>query len=467
MSGTAAPTGSGRRTRAGAARRLSPTVLLAVLLPLLTVGALALVRPEPPAAVDRPSRAVPVEQADLVCPAGLGADPELAVGPAGELAEGTAGVDGGDRDTTDVELDSDTVTSLDDREDPTFVRARGAVAAQLLASRFETRGLAATECPLPRPTYYFTGAGADADHASVLELANPDTGPAVADVTVLGRRGPIDVPRLRGLTVQGGQTLEVDLARAVPTRSELALEVVVSRGRLGATVRDEIPALGARTATRDWLPAGGEPATEQLLLGVAEGAGRDTLTLANHGEDEVRAEVRVVTTDASFVPEGLEEVPVAPGAVASVPLAREVRDQIADGAVGVAVSSTGPVTAGLSSVVDSDLSHAPAVDRVGAPMTALVPPGEARLVLAGAGGTGAATIRAYGGGRLLDERRIELTEGSGGTLDLPGDTSLVEVTPRRTSVAASVVSTGTGATVVPLRELVRTALVPDVRPGLP
>ena len=97
------------------------------------------------------------------------------------------------------------MTTLPDRADATFVRARGAVSAQLLAARFQPDGLAATECALPRPDYWFTGVGADADHASVLQLANPDTGPAVADVTVLGRTGPIDVPELRGLTVQGGR----------------------------------------------------------------------------------------------------------------------------------------------------------------------------------------------------------------------------------------------------------------------
>lgn len=465
MSGTAdrAP-GSGRRSRTR--RALSPTLLLAVLLPLLTVGGLALVQPEELTTPARPAEAVPVEQADLVCPAGISPAPELAVGPAGELAAGTAVVDD-DGDTEEIELRSDAVTSLTDRDGPTFVRVAGEVSAQLLASRFQTRGLAATECPLPQPTYHFAGVGADANHRSVLVLSNPDSGPAVADVTVLGRGGPVDVPELRGLTVQGGQTVEVDLGQAVPTRSELGLEVVVSRGRLGASVEDEIPALGTRRVTREWLPATSRPATGQLLLGLVDGDGRDTLALANPGADEVRAEVRVVTEDAAFVPEGLEEITVAPGTVESVRVTSQLRDQIADGAVGVEVSSTGPLTAGLASLVDGDLVHAPVVDRVGAPMTALVPPGDASLVLAAAEGAGVALVDAYDGGRRLARERVELTQGSGGTVELPEDTSLARVTPRRTSVAASVVATGRGATVVPLRALVRTTSVPDVRPGLP
>ena len=457
--------GTGRRTAAG--RRISPTGVLAVALPLLTVGALALVQPDVTQTSARPADAVPVEQADLVCPPAIGDRPGLAVAPAGTLDGGSATVDSGDGEPTDVDLSSDAVTTLPDREDATFVRARGEVSAQLLAARFQPDGLAATECALPRPDYRFTGVGADANHASVLQLANPDTGPAVADVTVLGRTGPIDVPELRGLTVQGGQTVEVDLAQAVPTREELALEVAVSRGRLGATVADSIPPLGTRRLTRDWLPASGEPVTEQLLLGLVGGEGDDTLDLANPGDDEVRVEVRIVTDDASFVPEGLDEVTVGPESVESVSLSEQLRSQVAEGALGVELRSTGPVTAGLASVVEGDRVLTPVVGRAEQPVTALVPPGESSLVLADAAGAGVATVAAYDDGELLAEERVELTEGSGGRVELPERTSLVRVTPRRTSVAASLVTTGDGATVLPLQELVRTSLVPHVRPGLP
>jgi len=455
---------SGRRTAAG--RRVSPTGVLALLLPLLVVGALALVQPDPVRTTEQAAEAVPVDEADLVCPPAMGPGAATAVAPAGDLngGEATAGTRGREEG---VDLASDTVTTLPDTRTATFVRASGRVSSQLLAARFQPKGLSATDCVLPRPTYWFTGLGADADHASVLQLSNPDAGPAVADVTVLGRTGVIDVPELRGLTVQGGRTVEVDLAQEVPTREELALEVVVSRGRLGASVADSIPPLGSRRLTRDWLPDSGEPATEQLLLGLVEGEGTDTLNLANPGDDEVRTEIRFVTADASFVPEGLDDVAVAPGAVESVPLTQQLRSQVESGVLGIELRSSGPVTAGLASVVDGDRVLAPVADRVSEPITSLVPPADSTLVLAGAEGAGVATVAAYDRGKLLTEKRVELTEGSGGRVDLPRRTTLVRVTPRRTAVAASLVSTGDGATVLPLQQLVRTALVPDVRPGLP
>jgi hypothetical protein len=79
-----------------------------------------------------------------------------------------------------------------------------------------------------------------------------------------------------------------------------------------------------------------------------------------------------------------------------------------------------------------------------------------------------AEVAAYdAGGKRLRQEKVELTDGSGAVVDLPRGTALVRVTPRRTEVAASVVVKGDGATVVPLRPLVRFGLVPDVRPGLP
>jgi hypothetical protein len=89
-------------------------------------------------------------------------------------------------------------------------------------------------------------------------------------------------------------------------------------------------------------------------------------------------------------------------------------------------------------------------------------------VLGRAGGSGVAGVAAYDAdGKRLDQQKVELSDGSGGVVDLPRGSALVKVTPQRTDVAAAVVVKGDGATVVPLQALVRYGLVPDVRPGLP
>jgi hypothetical protein len=462
--------GSGRRS--AAARRISPTAVLAVLLPVLTVGALSLVRPAEVTTPSRPAEQVAPTRVDLVCPEG----PEgsrLAFTGGSETEDGAVAVTEGAADASQIELDRDAVSELDDAG-PTWVRGSGPVAAELIGFRYAEQGLATTPCVPPRPEYWFTGVGAGAEHVSTLELTNPDLGPAVADVTVWGGTGPIDVPGLRGISLPGGETEQIDLGSVVPRRGELLLHVVVSRGRLGATLVDEIPALGARPATTGWLPASPEPATETLLLGLATGEDADdTLVIGNPGDSEVRAELRVVTPDAAFVPEGLEEVRIDPESTETITLTETLRTQIEEGALGLLVTSTEPVTATLRSVLDEDLVHAPVTAGAAEPVTALVPPGVARLVLARAGGAGVAIVASYDeAGELLEEERFELTDGSGGALDLPDGTRLVRVTPRRTEVTAAVVvraeERGTGGTtVVPLEQLVRYALIPDVRPGLP
>ena len=451
--------------RSAVRRSLSPTAVLAVLLPLLTVGALFGVQPQRLATPETEPEQVSPSRVDLVCPSGPDGS-EMAFAAAGRAEGEVSSSSPGDADPSPLSLVADAVETLA-RPDATFVRGNGEIAAELIGARIAEDQLAAAECIVPRPEYWLTGIGAGADHATSLELSNPDQGPAVADITVWGRTGQLDVPTLRGVTVPGGESQVLDLAQLLPRRSELAIHVVVSRGRLGASALDEIPPLGNRPASAGWLPPVAEPATDQLLLGLVGGEGTDTLVLSNPGLDEARVEVRVVTEDASFVPQGQEEIRVSPESVETVTLTETLRRQVGEGALGLQVTSTAPVTAALRSVIDEDLVHAPTVTGTQSPVTALVPPGDARLVLARAGGAGLAVVSAYRDGELLEEKRVELTDGSGGIVDLPEGTDLVRVTPKRTDVAAGVVVTGPGgATVVPLRELVRYALIPDVRPGL-
>ena len=146
----------------------------------------------------------------------------------------------------------------------------------------------------------------------MLELVNPDPGPAVADITLIGPRGPVDAPSLRGITVPGGRSLRLDLAREIPMRGELAAHVVVSRGRLGVYAADSFDELGRGEAGVDWLAAQ-QPGEDLLLLGLPAGTGTRALVLANDGDDEVRAVVRVVTKDSAFRPQGLDDVRVPPG----------------------------------------------------------------------------------------------------------------------------------------------------------
>ncbi|QIG44038.1 hypothetical protein G5V58_15750 [Nocardioides anomalus] len=452
-------------------RRFGVDVVLAVVLPVACALALFVVRPDR----GQPGTGEPVATAlstsSLVCPSaltGTGTDATgvSVSGSADEAADGEVTVGLG-QTSAPLRVRSGRVSAAEPGAGAAVVTGTGALAPGLVAGRSQSAPLAAVDCAPPVADQWFTGAGAEPTHDSVLELTNPNTGPAIADVTVRGPSGVVDVPALRGVSVPGSTTVQLDMGQVLPRRGELALEVHTTRGRLAVHVVDAVDDLGG-AASRDWLPAQAEPSSENLVLGLVPGAGERTLVLANPGADEVRAELQVVTATSVFTPTGAETIRVAPGTTESVTLDDVLAQSAQDGALGVLVSSNGPVTTGLRQVVDGDLSLLAAGAAVDAPTAAVVPAGPKRLLLAGATGTGTATVTAYDAkGKALAEQAVDLAVQAGGDVELPDATALVGVVPEGAAVHAAVLLTGGGTAVVPLRELVLTGLVPDVRPGVP
>ena len=465
--------GGGRRS---AQRRsgLNLTIVLAVVLPLASLGALLLVRPSEPSDATRPPASTPLTAATLVCPSALRDAPEVALSTVADGVDGTVTVGLGD-DPREVPVAAGKVSTHDD---PDAVAVTGAddTAPGLVASRSGGAQAAVVACRPPAAAQWFTGVGAGPSHDSVLELTNPDAGTAVADVTLYGRDGVVDAPRLRGVSVPGGKSVQLDLGSIVPRPDELALEVVTARGRLGASVLDKVDRVGSAPLTQDWLPAQLEPATHNLLLGIAPGGGRRTLAVANPGPDEVRVQVKVVDTESVFAPEGLDEVRVPPQGVVSVPVTAVVDDAVGKGALGIDVTATGPVTATLRSVVDGDVSHAVAGTAYSTATTGLLPevpakgPRKAdRKVVLTASTSGTVTVLATDAdGKQLRSTEVEVEPGRGIEVSVPPGARRVTVTPSRTTVIAAVLtSSSDGASVLPLTAPLTSGLVPDVRPGLP
>ena len=178
--------------------------------------------------------------------------------------------------------------------------------------------------------------------------------------------------------------------------------------------------------------------------------------------------IEVVTPTAVFAPAGVEPVRVAPGSTESVSLDDVLADATAQGATGLRVTASAPVTAGLRQVVGDDLSLLAPAPAVSTTTAAVVPAGTSRLLLGDPAAAGTATVTSYDArGRSLGEQPVELTPDAGADVALPEGTALVTLTPQGTSVRAALITTGTGVSVVALRELVTTGRVPDVRPGVP
>lgn len=460
---------SSRRGAGGAVRRLGVEGGLAIALILLCALGLVLVHVGAGAGEDTGGdapRESALPQAALVCPGAQAGAGRILIGTdsgaAGAVRVGYS--DAGES----VDVAADALTEGPGGPEPFVVAAEGDLAPGLLAGRSTTGPVAATPCLPTLAEQWFTGVGAGATWSATLELVNPNPGPAVADVTVLSETGPVEVPALRGLTVEGRSSLRVPLGEAVPRADQLALHVQTIRGRLGMSIRNAFAEVGGGVDTEDWLPAQVEPATENLILGLAPGSGERRLVVANPGTDEVRAELRVVTPDSTFVPAGVEPVSVPPESSIQVHLQDVLQSEAAEGALGVQLTSSAPLTATLRQLAGEDLAFAVPVPQITARTAAVVPDGgQARLLLGGAADDASVAYVVRGlEGRELTRGTVELTPGTAREIRLPQGARRIAVqTDGATVRGALMVSGADGATVLPLHELVRTALLPHVEPG--
>jgi hypothetical protein len=454
--------------------RLDAVSVLALVIPLVTVGVLTLVQQPPVHDHSRSPSLTELTSATVVCPAPRPSEPfgwvASASGASGEVTVGT-----GDARRT-VPLSAGSVTPVHGIG-PAVVRGDDALAPGLLGLRFGTSPLTAQACSAPSSEQWFAGIGAGPPHDSVIELVNPDSGPADVDVTLYGSRA-FTRRQLHGITIPAHRTVRLDLGRIAPKRHVLSAQVQVTRGRLAVHVLDSRTDLLTHKVAREWLPSQTAPAFDLQLLGLPTGPGRRTLQVANPGDDVARVEVKIVTGDTTFSPEGLDTITVRPGSTRSVSLSKVLAKALGDGAVGIQVTADVPVVASVlteqegdqaMTVPDEDLRTEAATLL---PVTPGKPAGRSGIPVAAtlylsADSAGAATITAYdASGDALPDQRVGLQQGHTETVKLPDRTAYIHVEPERTVIRAAVVLSGDGASVIPLPELLTKGLVPHIRPGV-
>lgn len=459
-------------TRRRRTPRLDLVTVLAVVLPLVTLGSLALVHTESVRDTTRPPSLTRLTASTVVCPSAQKGSREAFVSTASS-ASGSLTVlsDDGSRS---VPVSPHALSPLKGTG-AQVVKGAEDLAPGLLGLRSGTAPLNALDCTVPTADQWFTGIGARADHDSVMELTNPDGGPAVVAIDLFGDH-EFSSKRLRGLTIPGHRTVSLDLGAVIPRRTAISAHVTVTRGRLGVAVLDSRTDLVAHKTYSEWLPRQLEPATENDLLGLPAGHGTRFLQLANPGQDVVRAEIQVITSDTRFTPKGLEPVSVAPGTTASVTLTKALAQALGDGAVGVAVTADGPITASLLTQLASDRALTVPDPTITHEAATLLPtlPGKGKkhtgattaTLHVAADAAGAARVTAYdASGAKLTSRTVGLEQGRVAEVTLPRGTAFLDVVPQRTTIRASVLVAGDGATVVPLHELLTQGLVPQIWPG--
>jgi hypothetical protein len=460
----------GRRAEDGK-RRIDIVVALAVALPAVVGLGLAAVGARHDAATEVvPPVSTDLTSATLACPppAGKGSGP-VVVARSPQTAGGPVAVQqaGGKGQLVkhapaQVPVSPDRPASLGA---PTslVLDASGAAAPGLVAGRREVA--AAAPCTTPAYDEWYVGLGASAANDTVFTLTNPDAGQAVVDTTLIGLSGPLPADRLRGLVVPGHTTMTVDLARTAPSRATFAAHVVVSRGRVGISAQHRYDRLGGAPVVTDFVPPQAGPDTSNLLLGASVKS--RSLYLANPGDNEVQATVRVLGPESVFTPTGSKSYAVPAQSVRRVDLGKAVSSSAAKGMIGLVVESDEPLLATTRGMANGDLSIVGASPLVTGPTAAIVPDADTKLLLGGATRTGVVnvTVTDAKGKVLMAHKSIDIGAQRGASLALPRGAAVVTLDPRNTFVSASLLAIARNASsVVPIRDTVVHAEVPAVHP---
>lgn len=462
----------GRRVADSSTKRagFSPLLAVGLVAVLVSVGALALQKPanDPSDVADDAAATRALTRLDLLCPAGVAGGPQLLLG-SGASGKGSGEVSVRAADAgkaSQVDLAPGDATSVAAPGKPVMVTGTGALAPGLFGARFGGADRpAAGECATPTGERWFVGVGAGGVHHSQLVLANPDTGPAVADVSLWSPTGELIDVSSRGLTIPGQSSSVLDLDELSPNRDELAVRVTVSRGRVAASMSDSYTPRDGQQVD-DWLPATAAPAEELVMPGLPRTMTEPTLVLANSGADEGRVSLEIVGKNSTFAPSDVDEIRVPAGQSVTTELPASLVKQLAKEDTALKLTSTVPVVGSLRAVVAGDLVHVPAVQPAAGRSAAAVPGGPDSVVVLAAGPS-AGRVKVSFPGSDAKPTAVRLLPGTTVSVPVPKGARAAVVRGKREYVGAVRTVNGKGASLLPLRPLLLDQLIPAVRPDWP
>ncbi|QIX25944.1 hypothetical protein ncot_04515 [Nocardioides sp. JQ2195] len=450
---------------------VSPLVVVGLVLGLVTVGALALQKPaNDPAevATDTPSSR-PLTRLDLLCPADDDGDAEVVLGSGadGEASYGEVSVRDADSDNSkQLDVSAGGAAPVSASSKAVVVTGTRGLAPGLFGARFGSADRpAAGECVAPTGERWFVGVGGGGLHESQLVLANPDTGPAVADVSLWSSTGELIDVDSRGLTIPGQRSSVLDLAALAPNRDELSIRVTVSRGRVAASMSDTYTPRGGEQVS-DWLPSTTAPATQLLLPGLPRRMTEPTLVLANPGEDAGQVGIKVVGRDSTFAPSGVDEIKVPAGQSVTTELPASLVRLLAQEDTALQLTSSVPVVGSLRAVVAGDLVHIPAVEPSSGDAAAAAPGGPGSVLVLTAG-SAAGPVKVDFPGTDAEPVAVRLRPGVTTTVPVPEKATAAVVHGSTDYVGSLRTITANGASLLPLRPLQLETLIPAVRPDWP
>ena len=336
---------------------------------------------------------------------------------------------------------------------PEVVIARGtdALAPGLVATQVwqhkgdDDRGLSVTPCQPPSSDVWLLGGGSGPSRTERVVVSNPGANAVSVSLEVFGRSGRIDAADDRSISVPPLSREVVSLDALAPDEGGPAVHVTATGGVVSA-VLDEQWILGATGRGIDDSTRAAPPSTDLVVPGVETG-GSISLRLANPGERESLAQVRLLTDKGTVQPDDLRAVRVPAGTTLDVAIPP------GSAALGLGVRSDQPLVAAAwterrATVADKMGDFAwvpatPALRGVGGVMLPGLAGTTKRLLLTG--GSDQATVQVrLGTGRSAKVSTVTVPAESTTVVDA-GDADSVWVVPGSGSVRAAVSVAGADA----------------------
>jgi hypothetical protein len=182
----------------------------------------------------------------------------------------------------------------------------------------DDRGLALTPCQLPSSDAWLVGGGAGPSRTERVIVSNPGANAVSVSVEVLGRSGRVAGTADRSVAIPPLSRQVISLDAIAPDETSPVVHVVATGGVVSAVLDDQW-IVGATARGIDDSVRAASPGTDLVVPGV-DNTSRVWLRLANPGDTEALAQVRLLSTKGPVQPAELRAVRVPAGSTLDVPV---------------------------------------------------------------------------------------------------------------------------------------------------